>query len=284
MFRCIIYTPQNYTDYETMQSKCSAILANKQHVHIIAAAEKNSLALQYVKQNSLPVTVVKQDFQGWGPQAVAMCYKQMADNADAAIIFTDGESKKAFIMERECNDRKLPVRVVRYESLKQEIDRLTKEGKIEKRKRVTVSIADESKQRYFQAHEGWYKRQYPTGYADGFYTKPKLPAINSGSRMDLFIINFLVWSGWNATKVKTMGRKLPNGKWAPSTTKVGSQDIACTIKGRSVRLETKHGKDTVKPAQLKQQDRERNAGGISEVVYSVEDFFLLYDKILNDKL
>ena len=229
-----------------------------------------------------PVQVHVRDFAGWAGAATTKAYEAILDRINGCIVFWDGETKPEQYLISECGKRGIKVDVIRFESLKQELERTKPERKAA-RKKITIPLSATSKQRYFAAHEAWYKREYATAYKDGFYTKPKLPVINAGSRMDFFITNFIVWSGWSATKVNNMGRKV-NGSWVASSTKKGTFDLSCTIAGRSVKIETKHSSDTAKEDQLKMQERERKAGAVAEFVYSIESFFELYDKIINNQL
>ena len=77
------------------------------------------------------------------------------------------------------------------------------------------------------------------------------------------------------------GAKIGVKKWLPSSTRKGSADISCTIFGRSVQIEIKVGRDKPRPDQLTEQIRERRAGGIYEFVSTPEQFFELYDLIVN---
>ena len=149
------------------------------------------------------------------------------------------------------------------------------------------------KQRYQSAHEQWFREQYPNAYKDGFYLEPKLPKVDSANGLTTFICNFLSWVGFRATRINVMGRlvdgveKQPSGakigvkKWLPSSTRKGTADISATIKGRSVMIEIKVGRDKPRQDQLAEQIRERNAGGIYEFIGTPDEFFSLYDFIVN---
>ena len=149
------------------------------------------------------------------------------------------------------------------------------------------------KQRYQVAHEQWFRDQYPNAYKDGFYLEPKIPKVDTANGLTTFICNYLAWMGHRATRINVMGRlidgveKQPSGakigvkKWLPSSTRKGSADISATIKGRSVMIEIKVGRDKPRPDQLSEQIRERKAGGIYEFIGTPDEFFELYDKILS---
>ena len=149
------------------------------------------------------------------------------------------------------------------------------------------------KQRYQKAHEHNFKNVYPQAYADGLYSPPKYPVVSKSNGITQMICNFLLWHEHRATRVNVMGRlvegKEKHGndivtvkKYIPSSTRRGTSDISATIRGRSVMIEIKIGKDKASPYQLAEQVKERRAGGIYEFVSSPEDFFKLYDSIMNE--
>jgi hypothetical protein len=134
--------------------------------------------------------------------------------------------------------------------------------------------------RYNTAHYNYTLQRTPNVIRDGFYTGPTLPSIATANGLTQFICNFINWSGYRATRINTMGRMV-GGRWIHSTTRKGSADISSTIKGRSVMWEVKVGRDRPRPEQLAEQAKERAAGGIYEFVSTPEQFFELFDKILN---
>ena len=149
------------------------------------------------------------------------------------------------------------------------------------------------KQSYQSAHEQWFKIKYPNAYKDGYYLEPKMPKVDTANGLTTFICNFLSWMEHRATRINVMGRlvdgveKQPSGakigvkKWLPSSTRKGTADISATIKGRSVMLEIKVGKDKPRPDQLAEQIRERRAGGIYEFIGKPDEFFDLYFEIVS---
>ena len=136
------------------------------------------------------------------------------------------------------------------------------------------------KLRYNTAHYNYTVQRTPTVVNDGFYTPPPTPVVTKSNGLTTFIINFLNWSGYRATRINTMGRQI-NGKFIPSATRKGTADISATIKGRSVMIEIKVGADRPRPEQRAEQQRERQAGGIYEFVSTPEQFFMLFDSIVN---
>lgn len=140
---------------------------------------------------------------------------------------------------------------------------------------------------YIAAHKQWFQVQYPSAWADGFWTAPKFPNIKKANGLTLWICNFINWSGYRATRVSSAGRYLVSrepgiigGRFIPGPTRRGSADISATIKGRSVMIEVKVGRDKPSPEQLKEQAKERTAGGVYEFCSHPDDFLTVYNTLI----
>ena len=111
------------------------------------------------------------------------------------------------------------------------------------------------------------------------------------------IIDFLMLSGYQAERINTMGRPIDNRKqvtdvlgrvktigsmtWGKSTARKGSADISATIKGKSVKIEVKIGKDRQSDFQKEYQKEVEWAGGIYIIAKSFQEF---YDWYLNEEI
>lgn len=149
------------------------------------------------------------------------------------------------------------------------------------------------KQRYKISYDKFQHKNYPSSSKDFGTLPPKFPDITTSNGLTRFITDFLNFEGWRATRINVSGRLieqpekqlsgvvLGTKKWMHSSTRKGTADISATIKGRSVMIEVKAGRDKPREAQLEEQIRERDAGGIYEFVYSADEFIELYDKIVN---
>jgi len=135
------------------------------------------------------------------------------------------------------------------------------------------------KQRYNAAHLRWQELTYPQAYKAGYTHDPAMPVVTKANGLTAYICNFLNWSGHRATRINVSGRKVKD-KWIRSTTRKGTADISATINGKSVMIEIKIGKDKASEHQLAEQIKERSAGGIYEFISTVDEFFLLYDKVI----
>lgn len=118
-----------------------------------------------------------------------------------------------------------------------------------------------------------------------------MPQVSKSNGLTAAIVNYINWTGNRATRINVQGRlvegsettasgaTLSKKKWIKSSTRKGTADISSTISGRSAMWEVKCGTDRPRPEQLKEQERERKAGGIYEFVKTMEDFFEKYDML-----
>lgn len=87
------------------------------------------------------------------------------------------------------------------------------------------------------------------------------------------IVAWINFHGGNARRVNTGGiynAKTKKFRYSGSTR--GAADISATWGGKSLQIEIKVGKDRPRAEQLKQQERERAAGGIYEFIHSFDEF------------
>jgi hypothetical protein len=108
------------------------------------------------------------------------------------------------------------------------------------------------------------------------------------------IIDFLKLSGWQAERIAVTGRMIDDRqtytdvvgntktigrtRWIKSSMQVGTADISATIKGRSVKIEVKVGRDRQRPKQTEYQKQIEAAGGIYLLVKSFDQFYSWYVK------
>ena len=95
------------------------------------------------------------------------------------------------------------------------------------------------------------------------------------------ICDFINYNGYQAERINTMGtareKKTTDGRvigvtWTKGTSTAGSADISATIKGRSVKIEVKIGKDRQSDAQKRYQENIERAGGTYYIATNFDDF------------
>jgi hypothetical protein len=146
-----------------------------------------------------------------------------------------------------------------------------------KKARKRVELSDAAKARYRQAKWDYESVKFKPWVQDGHFIEPEYACTTANELTD-FVMNYIKWMGGRATRVSSAGRMV-DGKFIPSTTRRGTADISATIKGRSVMFEVKAGADKPSPAQIKEQAKERAAGGEYFFTHNVDEFFRQYDSI-----
>lgn len=141
-------------------------------------------------------------------------------------------------------------------------------------------ITKQSKDRYIAAHLLHTSERTPSVVKDGLYCPPTIPKVATANGLTLFICNYVNWMGYRATRITTTGRVV-GGRYIYGQTRRGTGDISLTVKGKAAQLEIKCGKDKPSIYQLEEQKRERNAGGIYEFIRTPEEFFLVFDRMVN---
>ena len=71
-------------------------------------------------------------------------------------------------------------------------------------------------------------------------------------------------------------KQLP-GKWTPGQGTKGTADISATIRGRSVKIEVKYGRDVQSDAQKQYQEMIEKAGGVYIIAKTFDDFVIWYE-------
>jgi hypothetical protein len=105
------------------------------------------------------------------------------------------------------------------------------------------------------------------------------------------ITSFIQFNGYQAERINTMGvareNKRTDGKvigvtWTKGTTTAGSADISATIRGRSVKIEVKVGKDRQSDAQKRYQESIERAGGVYMIARDFDTFVEWFDEFVKN--
>ena len=103
------------------------------------------------------------------------------------------------------------------------------------------------------------------------------------------ITSFIQFNGFQAERINTMGtareNKRTDGKvigvtWTKGTSTAGSADISATIRGRSVKIEVKVGKDRQSDAQKRYQESIERAGGVYIIARDFDSFVEWFDEFV----
>jgi hypothetical protein len=151
------------------------------------------------------------------------------------------------------------------------------------KRKTKAQVPAEVKARYYAVHLNWFAQEFPAAHKDGHYFQPDFPDTSTANGLTAFVTNFLNWSGHRATRITTEGRSIEKDGRSiriPTQTRKGTADISATIHGRACMIEIKVGRDRPSPAQLKEQAKERKAGGVYEFITDGEMFLQWYDKFV----
>lgn len=110
------------------------------------------------------------------------------------------------------------------------------------------------------------------------------------------IIHFVKANGYQAERISNTGRYIDNskivtdsmgfqkrigsGQYIKGTGTNGTADISATIKGKSIKIEVKIGKDRQSEAQKKYQADIERAGGIYIIIKDFDEFIHFYKKFI----
>jgi hypothetical protein len=111
-------------------------------------------------------------------------------------------------------------------------------------------------------------------YPSSLYTK-KLKASNTNSLTEC-IIRLITFSGYHAERINIVGIVRKEGGYRASSMQKGTADVSATIKGLSVKIEVKFGKDRQSEHQKIYQGQITASGGIYYIAQTYEDFARWY--------
>lgn len=149
-----------------------------------------------------------------------------------------------------------------------------------------------ARSRYQEAHRLNFQREYPSAYRDGHYSPPsKYPDTATANGLQSFIVDIIRWHGYKAERINVVtrvadkitteasGAQFKDKRYIKSS-KRGKADVAATIRGRACQFEIKIGRDRPSEYQLREQERERKAGGLYEFIKTPEQFLDIFDGLM----
>jgi len=118
---------------------------------------------------------------------------------------------------------------------------------------------------------------------------------NSANALTKCVIAYITYMGGQAERISSQGQyregaKIPvgtgelahtkqlPGKWTPGQSTKGTADISSTIRGRSVKIEIKYGKDVQSQVQKDYQASIERAGGVYIIVRTFDEFVVWYEQ------
>ena len=117
MFRVIIAGSRSFDDYELLKSKMDKLLQNKTDITVVCGEARgaDSLGRQYAEERGFPILSFPADWKSLGKKAGYIRNEQMAHNADALVVFWDGQSRGTKNMIEIASRLGLQIRIIRYQ-------------------------------------------------------------------------------------------------------------------------------------------------------------------------
>jgi hypothetical protein len=118
---------------------------------------------------------------------------------------------------------------------------------------------------------------------------------NSANGLTKCVIDLINYEGYQAERISTQGTYVEGakikvgentrqlkGKYITTQGTKGSADISATIRGRSVKIEIKYGKDRQSDVQKEYQESIERAGGIYIIVRNFDEFVEWFDLFIKN--
>lgn len=115
--KVIIAGGRDFKDYDLLCQKCDQILSSVQEDIIIVsgcALGADFLGEKYSEERGYQTFYFPANWRLYGRGAGPVRNREMADYADAAIVFWDGQSKGSAHMIETAKEKGLKVRVIKY--------------------------------------------------------------------------------------------------------------------------------------------------------------------------
>lgn len=112
-FKVIIAGSRDFTDYNFLRDKCDRILSNiKDEIWILSGCAKgaDNLGEKYAQERGYYLAEFPADWDLHGRKAGVLRNQEMADEADALIVFIKNQSRGSLDMLRRAEKRGLKIR------------------------------------------------------------------------------------------------------------------------------------------------------------------------------
>ena len=118
MFKLIVAGGRTFNDYELLKTKLDHLLKNKEigYVEIVSggAIGADKLGERYANERGFMLKIFSAKWEVYGKSAGYRRNAEMADYADACVVFWDGKSKGSKHMIDLANKKGIRVVIARY--------------------------------------------------------------------------------------------------------------------------------------------------------------------------
>ena len=117
--KVIIAGSRSFVDYEKLRSVCDSILPNQYsepRISILSGTSSgsDSLGERYANERGFALNRYPANWKQYGRAAGPIRNRQMVEDADAAIVFWDGQSRGTKNLIEEAKKQGLIVRIIMY--------------------------------------------------------------------------------------------------------------------------------------------------------------------------
>ena len=115
-FSVIIAGTRSFKDYDLLEQKCNMLFINKSPTNIICGCAEgaDTLGKMYGDRHGIPVQMYPADWKKYGKSAGYIRNQEMANHADALIVFWNGSSRGTYNMIETARKKEIPVRIIKY--------------------------------------------------------------------------------------------------------------------------------------------------------------------------
>lgn len=123
MFKVIIAGTRSFDDYELLKTKMDRLLSQQRDVEIVSGTARGAdqLGERYAAEKGFPIKQFPADWNIYGKSAGYRRNAEMAEYADAAVVFWDGKSRGSKHMIDLAKSKGLAVRVIVYKKDMEEL-------------------------------------------------------------------------------------------------------------------------------------------------------------------
>lgn len=116
VFKVVVAGTRTFDDFWLLKTRLDYFLKDKVDVEIVSGCARGAdrLGERYAQVWDMPIKRFPAEWDRYGKSAGYRRNEQMADYADAAVVFWDGKSKGSAHMIDVARKKGLPVRVVLY--------------------------------------------------------------------------------------------------------------------------------------------------------------------------
>jgi YspA, cpYpsA-related SLOG family len=118
VLKVIIAGGRDFNDYELLTKSLEKILSNyeSKYIEIVSGMCRGAdlLGIKYAETKGISIREFPADWNKYGNRAGPIRNRQMAEYADALVVFWDGKSRGTKSMINEAENNELKTRIIKY--------------------------------------------------------------------------------------------------------------------------------------------------------------------------